>query len=243
MGGLVARYFLRYGDADLPAPGQSAIVTWAGTADVERVILVGTPNAGSIDSFTQLIEGFDVGPFLPHYGSGLLGTFPAVYELLPRPRHRAILWDGDESAPIVNLYDPALWEKYEWGLASRDKRNVEFLGSVFPNAGDDESRRQTALALQSIILERAQAFHEAMDQPAPLPPGADLFLVLGDAQDTPERVSVDRETGRIEIIKHGAGDGTVLRASALLDERVGGSWQPELQSPIDWTSVLFLFSS
>ena len=61
MGGLVARYFMRYGDAELPPKGTSAVVTWAGTEDVDRLILVGTPNAGSLSAFTQLIEGFDVG--------------------------------------------------------------------------------------------------------------------------------------------------------------------------------------
>ena len=37
-----------------------------------------------------------------------------------------------------------------------------------------------------------------------------------------------------------AGDGTVLRSSALLDERPGRAWQPRLSSPIDFHSVLLL---
>jgi len=243
MGGLVARYFLMYGDADLPADGQDAVVTWAGADYVDRLILVGPPNAGSINALTQLIEGFDVGrPILPYYQAALLGTFPALYELLPRPRHGAIVWGGDESAPAPNLYDPALWERYEWGLASRERRNVEFLRSVLPQAGDDEERRRVAMALQTTILRRTKAFHEAMDQPARLPSGVDVFLVAGDAVDTPRRASVDRKTGQFKIIEYGAGDGTVLRSSALLDERVGGEWRPQLVSPIDWSSVLFLFS-
>jgi hypothetical protein len=81
-----------------------------------------------------------------------------------------------------------------------------------------------------------------MDQPARLPPGVDVFLVAGDAVDTPRRASVDRKTGKFKIIEYGAGDGTVLRSSALLDERIGGEWRPGLVSPIDWSSVLFLFS-
>jgi len=86
MGGLVARYFARYGDGDLPeydASGDDPVVPWAGAADIDRVILVGTPSAGSVDAFTQLIDGFDVGPFLPHYESSVIGTFPAIYQLLP----------------------------------------------------------------------------------------------------------------------------------------------------------------
>lgn len=242
MGGLVARYFLRYGDADLPVH-QDTAVTWAGADYVDRVILVGPPNAGSINAFIQLTEGFDVGrPILPYYQAALLGTFPALYELLPRTRHGAIVWDGDESAPVPNLYDPALCEQYEWGLASREERNVEFLRSVLPHAADDEERRRIAMALQTTILRRTKAFHEAMDKPARLPSGVEVFLVVGDAVDTPQRASVDRKTGKFKIVEYGAGDGTVLRSSALLDERIGGEWHPELISPINWSSVLFLFS-
>ena len=243
MGGLVARYFLMYGDVDLPAHSQDAVVTWAGADYVDRLILIGPPNAGSINALTQLIEGFDVGrPILPYYQAALLGTFPSLYELLPRPRHGAIIWDGDTPAPVPDLYDPALWDQYEWGLASREKRNVSFLRSVLPHAADDEDRRHIAIALQATILRRAKAFHEVMDKPARLPSGVDVFLVAGDAAKTPRRASVDRKTGKLKIIEYAAGDGTVLRSSALLDERIGGEWRPELVSPIDWSSVLFLFS-
>ena len=46
MGSLVARNFPMYGDAELPADGQDAVVTWAGADFVDRLILVGPPNAG-----------------------------------------------------------------------------------------------------------------------------------------------------------------------------------------------------
>jgi hypothetical protein len=113
---------------------------------------------------------------------------------------------------------------------------------VLPDVADDEERRHIAIALQTTILRRTKAFHEAMDKPARLPSGVDVFLIVGDAVDTPKRASVDRKTGTFKIVEYGAGDGTVLRSSALLDERIGGEWRPGLVSPIDWSSVLFLFS-
>lgn len=57
---------------------------------------------------------------------------------------------------------------------------------------------------------------------------------------TPRTARVDSRTGRLETIAWGPGDGTVLRSSALLDERVGGQWRARLQSPIPWSEVLFL---
>ena len=38
------------------------------------------------------------------------------------------------------------------------------------------------------------------------------------------------------------GDGTILRSSALMDERLGGDWTPDLRSPIAWSDVNFVFS-
>ncbi len=48
--------------------------------------------------------------------------------------------------------------------------------------------------------------------------------------------------GEIGIFRKGPGDGTVLRSSALMDERLSGAWPPTLVSPIKWDQVLFLFT-
>ena len=57
-----------------------------------------------------------------------------------------------------------------------------------------------------------------------------------------EVVAVDRATGELTVVARGPGDGTVLRSSALMDERVGQGWSPKLRTPIDWSQVSFLFS-
>ena len=80
----------------------------------------------------------------------------------------------------------------------------------------------------------------AMDRPAQAPSGLDLYLVLGDAEPTTSIIAVDEQDGSIRIIETSPGDGSVLRSSALMDERVGGPWQPRLQTPIDFRQVLML---
>ena len=55
-------------------------------------------------------------------------------------------------------------------------------------------------------------------------------------------MKVDTTTGKFEVSKYSPGDGTVTRASALMDERVGGYWTPVLESPIKWSNVMFLFT-
>ncbi len=241
MGSLLTRYYLRYGDAPLPKDGSMPELTWAGAQDVERTVLVAPPNAGSLEAFEQLIEGFNTGrPILPHYSPAILGTFPSVYQLLPRSRHNAIVWDGDENKPIKDIYDPELWQKHGWGLSSQDKEADRVIAQILPHISDKNERFKIASNFQAKALARAQQFQAALDSPAKRPDGLDLFLVAGDTADTPAIMSVDSQSGDVDILQNGIGDKTVLRSSALLDERVGGTWTPNVQTPIDWTSVLFV---
>jgi len=116
------------------------------------------------------------------------------------------------------------------------------LKNVLPTKEDESERRKIALSLQRSMLTRAKAFHQAIDVPSEPPEGMEFFLVLGDAEDTPSKVVVDAATGEFEVTEHSVGDGTVLRSSALMDERLGSQWHPILWGPGDWSSVLFLFS-
>ena len=81
--------------------------------------------------------------------------------------------------------------------------------------------------------------------PADLPPTLSLTLYAGDAEPTPARVVV-AYPNKIDSVKMEPGDGTVTRASALMDERQGRGgedrWQPRLVTPIDWTDVNLLFT-
>ncbi len=238
MGGLVVRYFLMYGSQDLPTDGSLPELTWEGAKYVERVILIGTPNAGSVLSLQNLVDGKDFGPFIPIYPSSLLGTFPSTYQLLPRTRHKTVVWDGDKSMPVDDNLDPDLWERLGWGLASPKEADV--IARMMPEIADPEERHRRALALQARILRRAKAFMAALDRPAEPPPGLELLLVAGDGIATPRTASIDSKTGRLTVLDTGEGDGTVLRSSALLDEREDGNWEARVRSPVVFHSILFL---
>ncbi len=241
MGGLLTRYYMRYGDADLPQDGTLPALTWVGAEMVERVVLVGTPNAGAGEAFEQLLNGYDPGkPVLPHYPAPVLGTYPSVYQLLPRPRHQRVVFEGREETPVGDLYDSALWEQYGWGLAARSKEASEFLETALPEIETAEERRRIATGFQATALTRARQFHAAIDQPATLPDGVDLYLFAGDLEDTVDRVEINPRTGKGRVKTRAPGDGTVVRYSALMDERTGGDWSPYLVSPIDWTDVNFI---
>ena len=91
MGGLLLRYYLRYGVQALPGDGSLPPVTWAGAADVEKAVLVATPNAGSVEAFQELVAGAHFSFLLPNYPPAVFGTMPSLCELLPRTRHRAVV--------------------------------------------------------------------------------------------------------------------------------------------------------
>lgn len=239
MGGLVTRYMLRYGNQPLPADGGLPELTWAGAKYISRVVLVGTPNAGSADALVDLVEGRDIGmPFLPYYQPALMGTFPAVYELLPRARHGHVIFDADKGKPVKDLYDPELWVRMGWGLADPDEDKV--LQDLLPEVETVAERRRIALDMQARILRNTKAFTAALDRPAYLPPGLEMILVAGDTTPTKKVISVNSQTGELTVLEKGIGDGTVLRTSVLLDEREGAEWHAKVQSPIDYTSAMFL---
>lgn len=242
MGGLLTRYYLRYGDADLPADGSTPPVTWAGAQHVDRVILVGTPSAGAAEALTQLVDGKTFAPLFPSASPTLLCTMPSIYQLLPRSRHGALV-DAKTGAAIGNLYDPNFWVEMNWGIVRRDQD--KFLKWLMPDIEDANLRRQVAIDHLTKCLARARQFAAALDQPAEQPDSLEMHLFAGDAVDTPASVAVDLETGKTKVKDWDAGDGTVLRTSALLDERRGqlgpNEWRP-LDSPIDWHHVTFLFT-
>ncbi len=240
MGGLITRYFLQYGDADLPAVGSPPQVTWAGARYVRRAIIVGTPNAGSAEALKELVDGAHFGPTLPTYEPAVLGTMPSIYELLPRTRHGALV-DASDPAKTYDVFDPALWQRMGWGLASpkRDRALQELL----PDLPDAESRRRVAIEHQTKCLRRAAAFAAAMDTPATPPQDLSLHLFAGDAVPTLAALSVDARNGKLRDARWAQGDGTVLRTSALMDERVGRKWSAGLVSPIRWKQVTFLFAN
>jgi hypothetical protein len=185
------------------------------------------------------MHGFKLGPTLPRYDPVIVGTMPATYQLLPRARHNAITVLGESKARFLDPLDPAVWERMGWGLASPDADEV--LTMLLPEITDAAARRQVAIDHLRNSLSRAGQFADAMDLPASPPSGTHVYLVAGDSEQTPAVAGVDSDSGKVQFIEYGAGDGSVLRSSALMDERMSGEWSPRLVSPIDWSHVTFLF--
>lgn len=230
MGGLVTRYYLEYGGAE---PTAIQNVPWSGAGGIDRVVLIAPPNGGALDSLDRLVNGADPSWLLPHFESALLGTMPAIYQLLPRSRYARVS-DGNKTLDIL---DVATWEQQQWGLL--DPAQADVLQRLLPEQPAPIIRQQIAREHLDKVLTRARDVQAALDRPAPLPDGLTMHLLAADAEETPAQMRIGSKP-RLTVAKTGAGDGIVLRASALQDERVAQQWQPRIKSPIEWSSVTFL---
>jgi pimeloyl-ACP methyl ester carboxylesterase len=239
MGALLARYYLMYGPAELPSNGTPPVLTWAGAQHIDRLVQVGPPNAGAAKALYELVHGVRFSKLLPEYDAALWGTMPAAYQLLPRTRHRVVR--TGTSAQTVDVLDPKVWEQNQWGLL--DPKQDGVLKKLLPGVPDPQQRRRVAADHLQKCLRLAEAFQAAVDLPAAPPKGTTIHLIAGDAHPTMSQLKT-QPGGSVEVVEHAPGDGTVTRASALMDERLadGAPFSPRLASPITFQSVTFLLT-
>lgn len=236
MGGLVSRYYLRYGTADLPTLNEKPNITWAGSQYVDRVIILGTPNAGYLDTLLEMENGMDMPPFPP----AMVSTWLTIYQMMPAPSTKSVVYKHDHNK-VVDIYDFKTWIKMKWGLAN--PKQTEVFKILLPDVKDPVERRLIAFDHLKKCLERAKRFKRAMGEPAIPPDDVKLYLVLGNAVKTTCWAEVDEKTGKLEIPEkgYGPGDGKVPASSAMYDERQGAkTWVPFFYGPIAWNSIIQL---
>jgi len=198
MGGLVARYYAMYGERDV-LDNQGSRPDWSGARNLGRIVMIGTPNAGSMNALRALLRGYSAagagkpsGGFLRKVEGKLLFdrispdvvfTVPAVYQLLPSQRQARFFDAGLEPLP-VELYEVETWRSYEWSAAFNErirrrelKRLVKDLGLA---AGEAESLRRAVERERflRLALRRAAAFHNALAAESP-PPASLRFIFIG----------------------------------------------------------------
>jgi pimeloyl-ACP methyl ester carboxylesterase len=204
MGGLVARYYAMYGGRDvLDAP--VARPDWAGAQNLNLVVMVATPNAGSISALRVVLRGFsalsfakpfsylpfNLGRKLPfaRVGSRVTFTVPAIYQMLP-PRGQARLFSAALSPLPVDLYDVETWRRYRWSAAfdetSCRRELARLVYKLGPDAARAESLRRAGERERFLraVLRRSAAFHDALAVECPPPPNLRFSFVGGDCTPT-----------------------------------------------------------
>ncbi len=218
MGGLVARYYLRYGGAE---PAADAPVTWAGARRIASVVLAATPNGGSIPALGAVLSGERVGLSYTTLAASVVSRMPSIYQLLP-------------PAGTQPLVDPR-------GQAARRgparPRNVGALrlGAVRARLGRPHGTR-AGLPASPLSIARGPSTRPSLvprRRPAPCPStrsGATTLLTLARAvagegpAGSPPRL--EARTRREQDLLYEAGDGRVTRASLLAAHLPGADGSP-----------------
>src|SRR6056297_1127833 len=225
LGGLLARYYLRYGNQRIEAD-QTPALNWAGAKNVRKAILVGTPNSGSTVAVEDLVNGHQLSRFYPYYPPAVLGTMPSVYQLLPRPQDNHVV--DATTGESLDLFDVRTWLDRDWGLASR--AGASDLKEVLPSIASQEGRYAVAVDHLQKCLAQAKAFHQSLDFPAAPPAGTSLHLMVGSSVKTPSVLEADAGTNRIRLRSKEQGDNTTTVISAI------GPLKCE-EPAISWTSI------
>lgn len=147
MGGLIVSYYLRYGTQDI----ETAVETWKGAEEFNRVVMAGVPFLGAMNSFRNMNFGATVG-----WNSSLLSfeayaSFPASYYLLPVADSDELI--TPELKPLHGVIRNAgQWRQSGWGLL-KEKHSL-------PKAIVDGR-----VAYLSFWLRRSERFLERLHAP------------------------------------------------------------------------------
>jgi pimeloyl-ACP methyl ester carboxylesterase len=234
MGGLIARYYLRYGESDA-LDDNNFDINLHGAERVRRVVLLGTPNLGSAGALHSFIEGFKVGTrTMP---TETVVTMPSTYQLFP---HALSDWIVTAKGKTLerDLFDVNIWRRFEWSIFDPEVRDRVI--KDFENEADGHARLDLLERYFEKHLERARRFVWSLTVPLPEQPYK-LIVLGGDCELTPARLVVEEVDGVSEIrlwpkqIKHPVaavdydrimlepGDGTVTKASLLARESLDPS--------------------
>lgn len=191
-GGLLARYYLRYGardvleDPPVPAP-------MAGSSRVRKALLIAPPNFGSTQALKRALEGQPVG-----FDTILPETFlriPGLYPLLPHAGHT---WSIDRAgrARSIDLFDTDTWRRHGWSVYDPSVRRR--VRERFEDPREGRKHLKKMETFMAVYLERTKRFHRSLTKPAP--PSDVIYAVFGGGcRATPDRALIERVDGRHRI--------------------------------------------
>lgn len=163
-GGLIARYYAKYGREDVLDQNPLPEPTYAGAANLNKIIMLGTPNLGSLESFQNLHQGLSI-PTIGRFSEEMMFSCPSTYEIFPH-RNEPVFVDADGKQLDTDFYDPANWEKYGWSIF--DPYHLKAVQSRLhwknPSGAAAEYESYLDVRRRFLVkaLNRAEKFHQAL---------------------------------------------------------------------------------
>lgn len=234
-GGLIARYYLRYGGRDVVSgrePDAPLEPSWDGLKDCERLICLGTPHAGSIDALHLIHDGYAPNVLARRYPPATIFSFPAAFELLPEPGEPVFVGEGGETLEL-DIWQPETWESYGLSVfaeSSQDRLRARIIQDIQP--GEDreklfEQEMRHRRQFLRLVLAHARRLRKAIEGPTGVP----TSVILGVGTPTLARVGLVSDDGEYELFfrprfptrrfdpmadaMFASGDGVVTRRSGL----------------------------
>ncbi|PHS33455.1 MAG: hypothetical protein COA95_00285 [Methylophaga sp.] len=163
MGGLIARYYIRYGKQDVVGDNDfDKKITMYGGDHVRRVILLGTPNLGSVKTLNLFINGVDIG--FKQIGTETLATMPSLYQLFPHPLNNWIV-NGKGQPLDRDLFDVEIWRRFQWSIFDPQVR--QRILAKFDSKDEGDKYLATLERYFEEQLERARRFVWSLTIPLP----------------------------------------------------------------------------
>jgi hypothetical protein len=193
-GGLIARYYMRYGGVDVVTgklPEAPLEPSWAGLRDCDKLICLGTPHCGTIDALHLIHDGYSPNLLARRYPPSTIFSFPAAFELLPDPGEPVFVGEAGETLDI-NLWDPRTWETYGLSVfsqAEQDRLRAAIIQRIQPGADREaefEAEMQHRRDYLKLVLLHALRLRRTIDGP----PGVETHVILGVNTPTLERVGL-----------------------------------------------------
>ena len=264
-GGIVARYYLRFGSDDQvseKSPDAPFAPTYDGVKDCARLICLGTPHVGTIDALQLIHEGYAPNVLARRYPPATIFSFPAAFELLPDPGEKIFVGDGGETLDL-NLWKPEAWTTYGlsvFGASERARLQRQIAYNIQP--GQDRAQLyEEAVANQraylATVLSHAMRLKRAIAGPCEVP----LHVMLGTTTPTLARVGLELDGDEWQLYfrprvgwgrsdpmteaMYALGDGVVTRRSGLgealstSDEHLLKQSQAFRKSLAGWTFTPF----
>lgn len=163
LGGVVASYYLRYGDQE----PEAARETWQGVRSLDAVVMATAPFQGSMTAFRNMKHGVKFGLNTSLISPHAFSTFTTGYTMLPT--YRPVLLDHRLRPLPHTFFEPALWQRYAWGLLST-------AGTVSTDLAEKR------LAFVSRSLRRGKLLYERLHQPLSRPPERPVRMLYAFAR-------------------------------------------------------------
>lgn len=230
-GGLIARYYIKYGAVDILDQDPLPKPSWAGARNINKVIMLGTPHNGSLKAFRTLHEGaalHGVGYIKPEVAF----TMPSLYEMLPS-REEPLFVNIEGQLLNISIFESENWQEYGWSVFS-PRLQTAYKKNFIRRHGREKGRAKyeenldKELRFLKTVLKRSRKFHQALNQGDPEKEKQKVTYILfgSDCHLTLNRILLRKGasswqtwfhagTPRLKDLLYDFGDKSVTRESLL----------------------------